>query len=274
VTGLGLLLITACSGRALDAPDPVLDGLISVQAHLDARVQPDRLDQAIAGGWALLDESPDDPRVLALLAQAYHARGYGRPGPLALADLDQAYRLSRRCLARNPGWRSRLDVAGGRVVDDATARLLPGDAPCLDTALLALGHRLQHRGPAGWVDLRELALLADATDGLGVEPPSWPAAWARGLALTVSPQATPEDRQAGSAAFREAAAREPGVVTPIVDRLTLVRARQDDRPTLVRAVNSVRQRFSPVPADHPWALENRRGLDRLASLLEETTPGD
>lgn len=264
-----VLVLLACGGRALDAPDPLALALADLDALLAERVQPESLDRAIAQGWALLGDAPEHPRVLGTLARAYAARGYSRPGPQALDDLDQAYRLSRRCLARNPGWRSRLEVAGGRVVPDVTARLLPSDAPCLDSAMMSLGHRLQARGAAGWVDLRELGLLAEAALALDEDKAGWAAPWAQGLVLTVSPQADEADQEAGAAAFREAARREPTLMTASVDRLTYVRARQDDRPTLVRAINSVRLRHSPARQDHAWALENRRGLERLEALLED-----
>ncbi len=267
-----VLVLLACSGRSLDAPDPLEASLVEVETLFAGRVQQENLDEAIELGWALLDESPEDPRVLEVLSRAYAARGYGHSTEDALEDLDQAYRLSRRCLARNPGWRSRLEVAGGRVVADVAARLQPTDAACLDTTMLSLGLRIQARGPAGWVDLRELDVLASAALTLDAEQARWVPPWATGLVVTIPPQDPEEAREEGAASLREATRREPELITATVDRLVYVQARDGDRTSLVRAINSVRQRRSTVRQDHPWALENRRGLERLEALLDETGP--
>ncbi len=264
---MGVLL--ACSGRALDAPDPIDDARLQLVEALAERVDPERLERAIALGWAALDDHGDDPRLLEPLARAYVAKGYASADDTALADLAQAYALGHRCLARNPGWRSRLSVAGGRVVEDVTARLVVEDGPCLAATLLALGLGIQARGPAAWVDLRELAVLSDAAEALDTEQVDWVGPWARGVALTVSPQADESALDAGADAFREATRREPELMTASVDRLAWVGRRSQERSALVRAINAVRQRYSPVLVDHEWALENRRGQERLAALLEE-----
>jgi hypothetical protein len=263
-----LFLLGACSGRAVEGSDPVILALAEVEGHLARRVDPNALEEGIAQGWTVLHAYPDDERVLEALARGYYARGYRQTGQAAIDDFTQAYQLSRRCLAGNSGWQSRLEVAGGRVVADVTARLRQSDLPCLDITLLALGHRISARGPAGWVDIRELALLAEAANLLDPESRDWVPPWATGLSLTVAPQAGSEDLQQGAAAFLEANQREPGLMTAVVDRLTYVLSRRQDRPSFVKSVNAVRNRYTPVLRSDPWALENQRGMERLNALLE------
>ncbi len=206
--------------------------------------------------------------MLAVLARAYDARGYGHGGEQALDDFSQSYRLSHRCLARNPGWKGRLNGSGGRLERDVTSRLLSSDRPCLETALLALAHHTAERGPAGWVDLRELGLLAEAALALDVEEKSWIPPWAVGMTNSLPAFADADAREAGAEAFREASRREPELITPVIDRLTHAFEGGEDGATRTRAFNAVRQRYSPVRPDDVWALENRRGLERLEVLQD------
>ncbi len=266
MTGLLSLVLVACMGRAVEAPDPLEEALADVEDRFRDRAELPRLDEGLELGWSLLADWPEDPRVLGALSWGYAARGYGHPGPTSEADYRLAYELARRCLDRNAGWTSRQQAAGLRVTREAVDRLVVDDLPCLEPGLRALVRWIELRGPAAWVDLRDAHLLASRALELSVDGSGWVPPWALAMVLALDPVADSTALDEAAGLFREAEQRQPELATPTVDRLFRVARASADTATLKRAANAVRNRFSPVPVDHPWALENRRGLHRLDTL--------
>ena len=241
--------------------------LAELDGHFEARADGAKLRSLITLGEALAMDWPDDPGVEWRQSRAALALAYGH----SPEDQGQWYRTamahSRQCLRGNSGWKSREDLAGGRVNRRAARRLGEGDRPCLEVLLRSWLRWVEVRGPAAHLDLAEIQILSERAMELNEESPGWVAPWSRAMLLSLQASTSASVDEA-LALFHQSSLLAPDLVTPRIDALAL--SLRFDRGAQARAEFARRSREQPtgIYAGHPWQLENQRGAQRLLSLAD------
>lgn len=280
-----LLLVPGCAARrgpvlALppcaegadprDAEEALAACLARGDAHYAARLDPARLDAALATYQEATSFAPADPVLLGRLARAYAAKGYGYP-----ESGREAHRIAReeglRCLATAPDVAGAIAAAGGvltvRAVQTADAEL----ADCLLWTAMAWARGRQEGALAGaGMDQSVLVALGERARALAPELEDGLPAAALGLALALPPTPLQPDLDRAEQLLEEATRARPGRLSPQVDLATLVYARRGDaarwRETLERVASK------EIQPEDPDALENRRAVLRARAALAEGAP--
>ncbi len=242
------------------------EALAEMDAHFDARYDEARLRTLIGMGETLAMEWAEDPAVGWRQSNAELALAYGH----SPADRMQWYRTAmahgRQCLRGNSGWKSREELAGGRVSRRATRRLGASDRPCLEVLLRSWLRWVELRGPAAHLDLAEIQLLSDRAMELNEVDPGWVAPWSQAMLLSLQAQ-SPASVDAALELFQQASLLAPELVTPRVDALVLS-LRFERGEARAEFARQSQEQPTAVYAGHPWRLENQRGAQRLLSLVD------
>jgi hypothetical protein len=261
-------LLLSCWLRGGERNDPVEQALVEVDRAYAQRVDVAELQRSIELSRELLADAPDDPRVLAAIARGYSAMSWGHPSEESLDQLSMAREYGLRCLALNTGFRSRQQLAQGRVSELAVRQLGVEDLPCLEQVLVAWVRWSRLRGPAGALDLDTLAALGDRASDLG--PDGWIGPWSQAMAIVLEPGPIDRDLDRSEQLFLEAIRAEPGLAEPMLDRARYQVILAAGRPAELEA--ALREVASVFPEDSggDWALENRAARAQVASWMGDT----
>ncbi|MCB9758727.1 MAG: hypothetical protein H6739_02720 [Alphaproteobacteria bacterium] len=247
--------------------DPIEEALKAADALFDARAESEeRLLAAIEAYREVLAMATDDPRVLWRIARAYTALGYGYPSEASPQHFDLAREYGLRCLARNTGYASRLDAAGGRINERAVRRLGVPERACLEQTLVAWLRWVEVRGPAAALDLQATELLARQARELDPGRERWIPGWSIGMVEALRPGRMSRDLEVMEQGFADAIAAEPGLAIPTADRARLVLPGLGDREALEVALHEVE---GWPEGEATWALENRAARAQARALLED-----
>ena len=261
-----VLLLVSCWLRGGEARDPVDAGLGRADAVFAERGELDRLDEAIELYRGLLAEHPQDPRVLHALAVAWTARAWGHPSEAQAAEYERARAYGLRCLERNPGFSSRVELGAGRVTEGAVRQLSDSDADCLDATLVAWVRWVELRGPAAAIDLEPLRHMARKSRLL---QPGWVGPWGEAMSIVLLEGPLDRDLLRSRAMFQNAIKAEPRLAVAHLDFARHQLLLEGERSAFERELRSFDESHPPE-SDGPWALENEAARVRAAELYDET----
>jgi len=252
--------------RPGEARDPVLADLERADEVFEERLEPERLDESIELYRGILAEHPNDPRVLAALSRAWSARAWGLSGPAQADEYERARAYGLRCLERNPGFSSRVELAAGRLTEGAVRQLTVSDAACLDATLLAWTRWVELRGPAAAIDLEPIRLMARQSRLLGE---GWVGPWSEAMAMVLLEGPLERELPRSRALFRNAINAEPSLAVAHLDYARHQLLLEGERSAFERELRSFDESHPP-DTDGAWALENKAARERAAELYEES----
>lgn len=269
---------SACKGRRGDVRSEVELALTAADALYDQRVEPERLLESQQAYLAVLAESPNDPDVLWRLSRAYSAFAYGYPEapgdpcgspgvPAPALCYTLALEYAFQCMEANPAWSSRLAINDGNISKRVAASLGTQELPCVREAIHAWVRWAELRGPSANLYLESISWLSVRTGDLSKATPDWITGWGQGMTEVLASDAAGPDLEAAQANFELSIGLADGLATPEVDQLIHLTAR-DDRSGLSDAIGGLEAKY-PTDVSHPWALENRRALERLKTVSED-----
>ena len=279
------LTSTACRGRRGDERSQMEIALAAADRLYDQRVDEQKLREAQQAYLDVLAENPDEPEVLWRLSRAYTAFAYGYPdapadtcGSPGVADPALCYTLALeyafRCMEANSAWTSRLALNDGYISKRVAASLGAREIPCMNEGIQAWTRWTASRGPSAALYLDSISWLSRRLAELNGEEggPEWVSAWGAGMSEALAPAAMQPDTEAAAVSFETAVSLADELATPRVDRVIYLLARTDASSTQLLREEAERIRADfPTDVSHPWALENRRALERLESLTGEGT---
>jgi hypothetical protein len=250
-----LVLLAACGMRATTGPTDADRALAAADAAWAARSEPGKLDTAMEAWLAQLALLPEDPQVLARLAQGEWTRGQLAGAADAVAHFETGEDYGYRCLLTWPGVASHFDAQGYRVTSEAAASIPDAAAGCLLwTAVNALSV-VDARGAGGALGLEAAGALVDRLADFGLDGHEGMGPWLAAKRRLLTPSVAADVRQEARALLHRAVDEAPG---QLFFRAELVAAFPDEGN---RALDGF---VHPTP--DPWALENARSADRLQAL--------
>jgi len=269
----------ACKGRRGDERSQLDVALVAADALYAQRADEEKLREAQQAYFAMLADTPDDPEVLWRLSRAYTAFGYGYPdspadlcGSPGEPDPALCYTLALefafRCMEANPAWSSRLAINDGHISKRVAAALGEREVPCVREGVQAWTRWTELRGPSAALYLESISWLSKRMGELNEEDegarPDWVSDWGVAMGQALAPEATLPDMAVAEASFEAAIVAEAELATPRADRAIHLLA-QSDSVALDLEIERIRE-DCPTDDSHPWALENRRALERLESV--------
>jgi len=262
---VGLLILVACSSKNREQSGLWRKIVRNGDKLYAERVDLRALDQAIQ--WYLSGdrEFPDEPRVLGKLSLAYAARAYGHPGG-GLDGFATARRYGLECLRTDPSFDGLLQASGGAVTRRAVETLQADMVECMTWTSLAWARWMDQRGVIGTsIDLPAVKSLARRAVEVAPEYDGGRPHAALGLALALAPKPLGPKLKRARKSFEQAIERSPTRLTPIVDLAQYVSAPEGNTEEWSRLLNQVVS--SPIVADDPDILENKRAIQRAEALL-------
>jgi len=244
--------------------------LAQVDALLSQRQDPDQLEQAlIVIDEALLDIG-DDPRLLARLALAHHAQGYGHAGaePPPVRLFEAGREVAWRCIYEDPAFAGVLTSTGGQINAEAAQRIGDDHGRCLLWLVANWTRWLSLRDPAGLaIDLQPLQVLADRAVELNTGHRRAQALGLAGLSRALAPPSMSPDLEQARGLMLRAVDQDPDNLSLRVDLAQYVYGAVDDRVSFRETLQAVLD--IPVETGDRWTLENKRAHQRARELLEK-----
>ncbi len=282
---LAMLLMTGCAwlrGARITLPTCAEgSGARDLAAAVDAclargdalyaeRAKPGRLDEALSVYQETQVVAPENPRLLAREARAWHARAYGQP------ELAQdAYRLAReaglRCLVGAPDVAGAVEAAGGVFTARAAEAIDADRAECALWTATAWAREIQDLGLEGAnIDQRALVALSTRALALAGPPDQAQAAATLGLALALPPAPLRPDLTGAEEQLQTAIAAEEGRLSPRVDLAVLVYGKRGETARWQSLLEQVAA--TTITPDDPDALEDARAITRARAALSAGAP--
>lgn len=257
-----LLLLSACFVFRRDRKGELDLALEAADEVFAQRTDAEKLDEAI-GAYVLINATwPAEGRVLVRLSRSFAARAETLGPEDQRKELELARGYGLECLANNPGFSSRWNLAGGRVTPEAVRQLTATDAPCIAETLYSWLRWAEGRGPAAAVDLPALKALSERAREL---PTGWVGPWSSGMVVLLQPGPVPRDLVASRQDLQEAILLAPDRATAHADLVRWQLVLEGDGAAFDREVDGFPKNW-PKASDGAWALENRVARERVQAL--------
>lgn len=252
--------------------DPVLAPLAAADLLYAARLDAERLDEAIAAYAALRAQHPEDPRVLASLSRALYARARGFPED-HLGDLVDAREVGLACLMLQPAVAIEVESAGGEFTRSAARLVDSQHAPCAVWVGASWLRWVEDRGVAGVaMDLPVLRTLSSHVRPLVPGALATQAALNEALGWSLPPPGLGPDLEQAATAYAEARVAGPDQLEVLVDQARHQLSRQGRYAEFNELMSAVGG-YEPIDRD-TFALENKRAASEARALLAAPPPAD